>query len=96
MLSICYKRQSEGYLLTIQGIRGRGVVSFKVDRLPEEYQQLTAPIIPVIKSPIFVDDTVFDKIGVELFKLGLNNVEVEELCRKIKKEGGDKVEERRV
>ena len=34
-----------------------------------------------------VKDTVFDKIGEKLFKLGMNNLEVSELIKQIKKEG---------
>ena len=91
-----YSRKENGkYQLRVYHLQ-KLLVDIEIDELPPSLRELKMSVNDIddvdrkmafrLHSKV-VKDTVFDKIGEKLFKLGMNNLEVSELIKQIKKEG---------
>ena len=90
-----YSRKKDGkYQLRVYHLQ-KLLVDIEIDDLPPSLRELKMPVYEIedvdrkmafrLRNRV-VKDTVFDKVGEKLFKLGMNNVEVNELIKHIKKE----------
>lgn len=88
-MDITYSRQEDGrYLVSIFLPRGK-VYKKLINKLPPHLTGLTPPTDNTVRQYVPLGDpTVFDLVGEELFKAGCNTMEVERLCKLIKRRTG--------